>query len=675
MSGDRPAVGSAAKPGRAFDDLERSIRAALARYSNVHRGTGHSSIITTALYEVARLVVLEHLGLDPDGHTVVFCSPRRLALLLGHVRKPERVRVVSSRELGLPLGLRAAAVRKGALPRGRPFETGGGTIRMVSRRSVAWATPPELFEPGTPNIIGAITLARALQLTDSYGAGAFCSDPSICSESELFVLGGLEGLTGRPALLKLRRSLVGFGLTVPTECGELPGINFDNGASTPTFEPIWQTACRAWRLPGDRWPAAVARVRRICADFFEAPEAGYDVVFASSTTEAINVVMEMVSAGFGRSEETVVLNTLLEHNSNELPWRYCPRAGLIRLPVDAEGFMDLARLEAVLREYNRDVRHGRKRIRLVAACGASNVTGTYNDIARLVGVAHRYDARVLVDAAQLAAHRPIRMREWNVDLLAFSGHKMYAPFGSGGVIARKGLIDLADPRFDRAVKSGEENITGIAALGMAIRLLRQVGLDTIAEEEQRLTAAVLEGLSSRQDVRVYGDADPDPERLRRRGAVVCFESRRLPHNLLAKRLGESGGIGVRNGCFCANMYVKSLLGVTAVMDTVGHFGLALAPGLMEKLLVGLVRVSFGIENTEEEIARLLQTLDRIGQKSVSRADRLLARLHLGTPAVPRTVIERQIDDLVDQHIGRVYTADSVRFVSGTARAAGHGAKG
>ena len=100
-----------------------------------------------------------------------------------------------------------------------------------------------------------------------------------------------------------------------------------------------------------------------------------------------------------------MVNTILEHNSNELPWRKLPGVALIRFPVDDEGFLDLNALETLLRAHNQEGRHGRKRIRLVAVSGASNVLGVCNDLAEISRIVHQYGARLLVDAAQLVAHR------------------------------------------------------------------------------------------------------------------------------------------------------------------------------------------------------------------------------------------------------------------------------
>jgi hypothetical protein len=119
-------------------------------------------------------------------------------------------------------------------------------------------------------------------------------------------------------------------------------------------------------------------------------------------------------------------------------------------------------------------------------------------------------------------------------------------------------------------------------------------------------------------------------------------------------IAERGGIGVRHGCFCVNMYIKRLLGVGRAKNTMAHIGLMLAPRLMEKLLLGLVRVSFGIANDEAEVDRLVQTIEQIAAEPASLFNRLLAAQHFGTPFLPDTATGRKIRDSVEETTARVY---------------------
>jgi len=129
--------------------------------------------------------------------------------------------------------------------------------------------------------------------------------------------------------------------------------------------PIWNAVRQTWRQPGQVQGEIIHEVRSICAQVLGAPLATYDVIFTANTTEAINLAAESLRHESEKAIQPVVVNTIIEHNSNELPWRMVPGCLLIRLPVDADGFVDLNELEALLRAYNQQGQHGNKRINLV----------------------------------------------------------------------------------------------------------------------------------------------------------------------------------------------------------------------------------------------------------------------------------------------------------------------
>ncbi len=564
---DAKQSGTPAARAEAWDELESSVRAALETYSNVHRGSGHNSMLSTRLYEQARDIVLEHLGLNHDRHLVIFGAPRRTEKLEAGLRA-HSYQIVSSRDIGLPLGVRALAVERGALPRGAPWQAGGGTARLVFPTRVIWAKAPDKFEAGTPAIVNVITLARALQLVGQYGKDAFRdtkpgSVPGAEAQAatEILYHDELEAYAGRELLDRLRRTLVGRAVRVPTLGGDKPYVNLDNAASTPTFAPIWEAVRQTWRQPREVQQAIIREVRSICAGVLGAPLATHDLLFVSNTTEAINLVAESLRGESQPGLQPVVLNTLLEHNSNELPWRGLPGFSLVRLPVDAEGFVDLNELETLLREYNQQGQHGRRRINLVAVSGASNVLGVYNDLAEIGRIVHRYGARLLVDAAQMVAHREVEVEEWGIDYLAFSAHKVYAPFGSGVLAARKGMLAFSPVELAEIQSSGEENAAGIAALGKSLVLLQRIGLDLIREEEQALTGRALRGLARIPGLEIYGVQDPDSPRFAQKGGVIVFGLKAMMANRVASELAERGGIGVRYGCHCAHLLVKHLVGI------------------------------------------------------------------------------------------------------------------
>jgi selenocysteine lyase/cysteine desulfurase len=600
----------------AFDALERSVYAALETYSNVHRGSGHHSVVSTYLYEQARGIVLEHLGLSAGKHVVIFGTPRSADALTAQL-EPGSYLTASSRDVGLALGVRALAVERRALPRGAPVLSGGGTARLVGADWVMWATAPGRFEAGTPAIVNVIAFAEALLLRRRLGKNAFESPAAVTrSANEILRVDDLQQYSGRALLHELRQTLIGRGVGVPTVDGDRPYVNLDNGASTPTFEPIWAAVRQAWRQPVGVQEDLVQEVRSLIAEAVGAPAAEYDVFFTANTTDAINLVAEREGRAGGNGARPVVINTLLEHNSNELPWRSIPGASLVRLPMDAEGFLDLAELEAILRAYNEGGLHGAKRVTLVAVTGASNVLGVFNDLAGIARIVHRYGARLLVDAAQLIAHRGIAMANTGIDYLAFSAHKVYAPFGTGVLVARQGHLASGPADLDRIRSCGEENVGGIAALGKALVLLQRIGMDVIQEDEQALTARALRGLAHVPRIKVLGIDNPESASFAHKGGVIPFVLKGVMAHTVARRLAARGGIGVRSGCHCAHLTVKRMAAIPRWAEQIQRLILIV---LRRFELPGVVRVSLGIENSEAEVDTLLHVLGDIARQPTAGA--------------------------------------------------------
>jgi selenocysteine lyase/cysteine desulfurase len=279
-------------------------------------------------------------------------------------------------------------------------------------------------------------------------------------------------------------------------------------------------------------------------------------------------------------------------------------------------------------------------------------------------IAHKYDARILVDGAQLVAHHSVNMDEWGIDYLALSGHKVYAPFGSGALVVRRDLICSERSELDKIRASGEENIVGITALGKAITLLQRVGMDVIRDSEKTLVRRLLQGMSGIQGIQVYGIGDPNSEKIDRKGGVVSFSLRCVPHNLVAKELSEMGGIGVRNGCFCAHLLVRRLLNVHAAGAFAANTGFILLPGLTRVTLPGLVRVSLGLENDSGDVDRLIMVLRKIVGSRISVINRLLAFNRNGTPFLPRTSAQEQMEEYLETRVQKVYSLHATEGMKG-----------
>jgi cysteine desulfurase/selenocysteine lyase len=273
-------------------------------------------------------------------------------------------------------------------------------------------------------------------------------------------------------------------------------------------------------------------------------------------------------------------------------------------------------------------------VRLLAVTGGSNVTGHIPDVHALAEMAHAAGAQILVDAAQLAPHRAVDMRRLadhgHLDYVALSAHKLYAPYGTGALIGRRDTFARGEPEHrgggtidfvstdeiawasgpDRD-EAGSPNVVGAVALAAALRTLQAIGLAAIAQHEAELTRHALQRLAAIDGLRLYGD--PRPERATSRLGVVPFNLVTRSHFLVAGVLSAEHGIGVRNGCFCAHPYVTHLLGLTPSAARLVREQVARGD---RRAMPGMVRASFGLFNTIEDVDRLADALQQIARGAV-----------------------------------------------------------
>lgn len=366
--------------------------------------------------------------------------------------------------------------------------------------------------------------------------------------------------------------------------------------------------------------------RNTIADFFGADAVRDTVLFTKNTTEAINKLAHSLPV----TDDAVVLTTVLEHHSNDLPWR--ARVRTVHVGATNDGTLDLDDLAHQL------ARHA-GRVALVVVSGASNVTGTTPPIHDIAALAHAAGGRILVDAAQLAPHRPIDMRPHDdpghLDFLVVSGHKLYAPFGSGALIgSRDGfgptpdhrgggtvnavtLADIAWAELPDREEAGTPNAVGAVAFAAATVGLEAIGWPRIIANEQALLARALVGLAEIPGVTIHGPA-AGASFPRRSTAltigVIPFTVDGFDHALVAAILGYEHGIGVRSGCFCAHPYIAHLLG----LDADGAAGwLARVRAGDKRGAPGMVRASFGFYNDMADVNRLLVAVWRIVEGDVA----------------------------------------------------------
>jgi selenocysteine lyase/cysteine desulfurase len=424
-----------------------------------------------------------------------------------------------------------------------------------------------------------------------------------------------------------REHFAGVDLPVPTHGGAtVTGINFDNAASTPPltrvrdlvtgFSDVYSSVHRGTGYKSRLSTDAYEHAREQVAEFLGVDEKDQVVIFVKGTTDALN----RIAAEEARLDGRQVLVTEMEHHADLLPWRH--RSGHVMVGLSDEGHIDLEAIEHALKQ-------GEGRISLVALCGASNVSGFVSPIHEVAELAHRHGALISVDAAQLAPHHRIDARPaddpGHLDFVSMSGHKMYAPYGAGVLVAPRdffagapevmggGAISIVT--WDDTVwadlpdreEAGSPNVIGAVAMGAAIETLLELGFDDMLEHEVRLGGQMLAGLSEIPGVSVLGGAAPSSAG---RLAVASFVVDGLHHGLVAAALSHEWGIAVRHGCFCANPYVFHLLHMSR--DDVSAVEGEVTAG-RRKALPGAVRASLAPYNTEAEVGRFLEAVRQVAR--------------------------------------------------------------
>jgi selenocysteine lyase/cysteine desulfurase len=333
------------------------------------------------------------------------------------------------------------------------------------------------------------------------------------------------------------------------------------------------------------------------------------VIITRNTTDSINLLAGTLPEG------THVVAFAGEHHANLLPWK---RIGVRYLPVPETPAEMLETLAATLRDLPRcEDPH------LVAATGASNVTGEIWPLADIARVAHDNGARLLVDAAQLAPHAPIDMQRDDIDYLALSGHKLYAPYGAGALIGDRDWLSAGDPflRGGGAVKlvtidetlwaelpdrqeAGSPNVIGAVALGVACDTLAEAGMERLAAEEGDLLAYAREQLANVDGFEHYRVWPAEHPRV----GLLTFNLGDVPYDLLAAVLSAEHGIGIRHGCFCAHPLMARLLRVD---DSEMRRLLDEARAGHHERLPGAARMSLGLGSTRADVDALADALRAI----------------------------------------------------------------
>lgn len=334
--------------------------------------------------------------------------------------------------------------------------------------------------------------------------------------------------------------------------------------------------------------------RECVAKFIHAASAK-EIIFTRNATESLNLVAYSYGLSHLQKGDEIVVS-ILEHHSNQLPWRMvAEKTGAVvkYLECDRQGHISDADLQAAFSE----------KTKMVAVTQVSNVLGIRTPIEKIVALARKSGAVVVLDAAQSTPHMEVDVQKLGVDFLAFSGHKLMAPMGIGVLYGRKKLLSEMPPFLtggemiqtvtrDKVVyaelphkfEAGTVNGAGAWALAAAIRYLQEVGYEQIQKQELLLTTQLMDGLKKVPHVQVQGSPDP-----KEHCGIVSFTIDGVhPHDVSS--ILDADGIAVRAGHHCAQPLMQQI----GVMST--------------------TRASMYFYNTEEDIEKLLASVQTIRRR-------------------------------------------------------------
>ncbi|GLZ77246.1 aminotransferase [Actinorhabdospora filicis] len=390
---------------------------------------------------------------------------------------------------------------------------------------------------------------------------------------------------------------------------EVRYANFDHAASTPCLRvaadavtallPTYASVHRGAGYFSQSSTRAYEDARATIGRFVNArPDDA--VIFTRNSTDSLNLLARALPA------DCTVIAFDSEHHANLLPWR-----NLIRLPAPDSRATAVRSVHEALRFVDGPA--------LVAVTGASNVTGELFPVAEIALIARRHGARVVVDAAQLAPHRAVDVQALGADYVVFSGHKLYAPFGTGVLIGRTDWLDAAEPylygggasahvgdatndlRWHTGAarhEGGSPNVVGAVALAAVCESLMNADRAALFAWEETLRTRLADGLTAIPGVRQLHIFGPQAPRV----GTVAFTVDGYPADLVAAVLSAEHGIGVRDGLFCAHPLTRRLLTEAGVAPT--HSTGCGTTG-RPQVVATAVRASIGLGITVDDVDRLI----------------------------------------------------------------------
>jgi cysteine desulfurase/selenocysteine lyase len=337
----------------------------------------------------------------------------------------------------------------------------------------------------------------------------------------------------------------------------------------------------------DRTTEYYEAAREKIAKFIDANSAK-EIIFTRGTTESINLVTATM-AGFFKEGEEILLSEM-EHHSNIVPWQLLAQKAKLKIkviPILENGELDYQSFESLITD----------KTKMVAITHCSNHLGTINDISRIIKIAKSKNAFVLVDGAQFVGKHPLSVKSLGVDFYAFSGHKMFAPFGIGILYGKESLLNQLPPyqgggsmiskvSFEETTyldspyrfEAGTPNVEGAIALATAIEYIESLGWEWIQKHDQSLIECGFDSLKKVPDLQIIGKS-------KNRSALFAFVIPDFHPSDIGSILNQQG-IGVRSGHHCTQPLIKRYN------------------------ITGTVRASFSVFNDTDDILKLINGLKK-----------------------------------------------------------------
>lgn len=331
------------------------------------------------------------------------------------------------------------------------------------------------------------------------------------------------------------------------------------------------------------------RTRDIIQKFINSPTRE-QIIFTKGTTDSLNLVAQCFGRKYLKKDDVILISTM-EHHSNIVPWQMIAEqtgAKIKEIPIKDDGNIDLDAYQSLLKNNN---------VRIVSVAHCSNTMGIINPIKKMIELAHSAGAKFCVDGAQAIAHMPVDVQDLDCDFYAFSGHKIYAPTGTGILFGKEDLLNEMPPyqgggdmidvvtiekttynHIPHKFEAGTPPIAGFIAMGEAFEFLTQLGMDKVHEHEHKLLEKLTTELKKIKGLKIIGDA-------KNKVAVASFVIDGIHHQDLGTLLDQQG-IAVRTGHHCTQPLMQ-------------RFG-----------ITGTTRASLTIYNTTEEIDFFITALNK-----------------------------------------------------------------